>query len=98
MMGTDEIWDVSRFSLTSPGLSAECPNCSGYLHSYASRCFGCDYERGSAYLELLGQWRTVANAPIPELLRSEYLADAARVASGSCWKSRDGAGSFAPID
>ena len=78
-MGTDESLDFSAFALTSPGLDAKCPSCAGYLHSYASRCFGCDYERGNAYLELLRQWQIVADAPIPELMRSEYLAGIAGI-------------------
>ncbi len=77
MAGIDDTWDVSHFDLTSPGHEAECPSCAGYLHSYASSCYGCDFDRGSAYLELLEQWRVVTNAPVPELLRSEYLAGAA---------------------
>jgi hypothetical protein len=77
MTGTDQVWDISRLEVTNPALKAECPSCKGYLNSYVTPCFGCGYERGSASLDLLEQWKTISNAPIPALLEYSYLAEVA---------------------
>jgi hypothetical protein len=45
-----------------------CPSCDAYLHMYAAVCFGCGYERGSAFEANLVRCQTLWSTPVDRLL------------------------------
>jgi hypothetical protein len=40
---------IADLDTVSSAEEGKCPACQGYLHMYASECFGCGHDRGSAY-------------------------------------------------
>src|SRR6476646_7824257 len=55
-----------------------CKRCGAFLHSFASTCFGCDTERGSAYSSLVAKEILVRKFPVADILALPAIAEAIR--------------------
>lgn len=70
--------DPSRFEVGGLPDQGFCPRCTAYLHPYATTCFACGEERGSALSLRVQEWEEIQERPIDDLLANPTLGAFAR--------------------